>query len=148
MADQQKDSGFKLPSPTPSSNSAVPLPPTATQRAPAAQETKASSPPATPYKEVDASAREMIIGSGVLLVLVIGFFFAKNAFATSLVGKRVAPNRASAAGWWLFIFLSVVAAGLVGSVVDQNRFLSFVFMIPLAVLAVVSLVLTLILSRR
>ena len=53
------------------------------------------------------SSRDMLIGGAVLLVLMVAFFFAKNAYANLLVGKRVQPRSANAAGWWLWVFLTL-----------------------------------------
>jgi hypothetical protein len=145
MADN-KDSGFKLPPPK-DSTPAVP-----------------GSPPAptttvTPSKtdntviqigsaESDTSARDMAIGGGVLLVLLIAFFFAKNAYANRLVAKRVAPSSANGAGWWLFIFLSALAIMGVLGVANADKFLAFIYVAPLTLIAFVALVFMLLTGRR
>src|SRR4051812_34556135 len=42
----------------------------------------------------DTSARELAIGGGIFLVLLVAFFFARNAFTHHLVVRRVSPSSA------------------------------------------------------
>ena len=90
----------------------------------------------------------MALGGGVLLVLVIAFIFARNAYANALVGRKVAPRSANAAGWWLFILLTSLATVAVLGFANPARFLTFIFVVPLGVVALVSLTLALVSSRR
>ena len=48
---------------------------------------------------IDTSARDLVLGAGVFLVLMVVFFFARNAFTQHLVVRRVAPSKAGSAGW-------------------------------------------------
>lgn len=86
------------------------------------------------------NSRDALIGGIVLLVLAAVFFVVKNAYANWRVKERVAPSRANASGWFLFLGLMAVAAGTVLGFVNSGRFLSPLYLIPLGGLALVSLV--------
>ena len=136
MADQQKQSGFKLPIP-------------GGANAPGQAEPSAKANVAFPQLgDTDTSNRDMAIAGGILLVLVIAFFFAKNAYANALVAKKVAPRSANAAGWWLFILLTCMSVAGVLGFTNQAKFLTPYFMGPLGLVSLVSLVLMLISGRR
>lgn len=94
------------------------------------------------------SAKGLAIGFGVLVVLMVVFIFLKGMYANSLVARKVAPPSANQAGWWLFVFLSALAAGAIFAIVDQSRFLSIIYLAPLGLVAAVSLVLMILASRR
>lgn len=96
----------------------------------------------------DTSPRDMLIGGGVLLALFVAFFFAKNAYANTLVAKRVSPNGANAAGWWLFVLLASLATGVVLVAINAAKFLTPLILGPVAVLAIVALVLMLTSGRK
>ena len=64
-----------------------------------------------PTVQEETGSRDLMIASGIIVVLLIAFFFAKRGFSNSLVKKRISPSKASMAGWWLFIFLAAVAIG-------------------------------------
>lgn len=49
----------------------------------------------------------MVIGAAVFLVLCILFFMIKLVFTRSLQDRYAAPGAASAAGWFLFVWLAV-----------------------------------------
>ena len=51
----------------------------------------------------DTSARDLAIGGAVLLVLLVIYFFVRNAYVHHLVVKRVAPSTAGSAGWLMFV---------------------------------------------
>lgn len=151
-------SGFKLPNPdavpaqpaTPPSANTVPPP-----VQPATPPGGTTGQPATaPLSELpldgkaDTSARDLAIGGGVLLVLVIVFFFLKNAHANRLVGNRVSPRSANASGWWLFVLLtSLATAGLLG-IVNHEQFLTPVYLGIFGVVALIALIGTLSTGRR
>ena len=97
--------------------------------------------PSTPPEQSPYGPRDMIVAGGILIVLIIAFFFVKNAFADSLVEKRIYPNKANMAGWGLFIFLTSAAVAGVLTVLNSG-FVSFILMLPLALAAVVGLFLT------
>lgn len=96
----------------------------------------------------DTSSRDLLIGGGILLVLFTAFFFAKNAYANTLVGKRIPPNKANAAGWWLFVFLSSLSTGVVLTAINASRFMTPLIMGPVAAVALVSLILMLVSGRK
>lgn len=137
MADTQENSGFVLPKPE------QPVT-TAGEGAPASPD--AAQLVVTPAQE-DTSSRDLMIGGGVLAVLFIAFLFAKAGYANMLVKKRISPNRANAAGWWLFIFLATIATGAVLAAVNAAKFMTLLIIGPLALVGIVSLVLMLTASR-
>ena len=132
-------SGFALPAPT--ENAAAPTTDAGTQAA-----STVAVNVGTPG--VDTSSRDLMIGGGILLVLLVGFFFAKNAWANTLVAKRVPPNKANSAAWWLFVFLASVSAGVVLSVVSASRFMTPMVLGPLGAVGLVGLVLALVTGRK
>lgn len=97
---------------------------------------------------VDTSARDLLIGGGILLVLLVAFFFARNAYANALVSRRVAPNRANSAAWWLFVCLASLSTAAVLSIVNAPRFMTPLVLGPLAAAGLAGLVLALALGRR
>ena len=143
--DTPKDNaGFTLPVP-------ASAPPAADAPAAGAATTTATIEPAPaldPASTTDTSSRDTLIGGVVLLLLVIAFVFAKNAYANGLVAKRVPPNKANASGWWLFIFLASLATGVVLAAVNAHKFLAPLFMGPLVLVGLVALLLTFTSSRR
>ena len=90
----------------------------------------------------------MLIGGAVLLVLMVAFFFAKNAYANLLVGKRVQPRSANAAGWWLWVFLTLLSVGVVLAAVSGSVLMTPFIVGPLVLGAIVALVLMLISGKR
>lgn len=143
MAQDQKDqSGFALPAPQ-SSGTAT----TATTSA-ASSSTVTQTEIVTANVNVDTSSRDLMIGGAILLVLFIAFFFVRGAYANTLVAKRVPPNKANAAGWWLFVFLASLSTGVVLSAVNSARFLAPLIVGPLALVALVGLVLMILSGRK
>lgn len=86
------------------------------------------------------NSRDALIGGVVLLVLAVVFFVIKNAYANWRVKERVAPSRANASGWFLFLGLMAVATAAVLGFVNSGRFLAPLYLFPLGGLALVSLV--------
>lgn len=145
MAQDHKDqSGFALPAPQTSDSSVASS--TFVASSTVTQTEIVTS--TTSSVNVDTSSRDLLIGGAILIVLFIGYFFARGAYANSLVAKRVPPNKANAAGWWLFIFLASLSVGVVLSAVNPARFLAPLIIAPLAVVALVALVLMIISSRK
>ena len=142
MTQQAKDNaGFTLPAPVEG------------QQAPAAAATPATGTPETVESlpvtsDVDTSSRDALIGGGVLLVLFIAFFFAKNAYANTLVAKRIQPGKANAAGWWLFIFLASLSTGVVLAAINAPKFMAPLIIGPLTLIGLIALVLMLLSSRK
>lgn len=145
MTQQAKDNaGFALPAPVEG------------QQAPAGAATPATPATGTPETveslpvttDVDTSSRDALIGGGVLLVLFIAFFFAKNAYANTLVAKRIQPGKANAAGWWLFIFLASLSTGVVLAAINAPKFMAPLIIGPLTLIGLIALVLMLLSSRK
>lgn len=135
---EPSSSGFALPAPT--DGAAAPA-------ADAGTQTSSATVDNLGLPGVDTSSRDLLIGGGVLLALLVAFFFAKNAYANALVAKRVPPNRANAAAWWLFVFLASLSTGVVLSVVSASRFMTPLVLGPLAAIGLVGLVLALAMGR-
>jgi len=148
MAQDQKDqSGFALPAPqTVGANAASAASVSSSISASATQTDVVTS--TTTSINVDTSSRDLMIGGAILLVLFVAFFFARGAYANTLVAKRVPPNKANAAGWWLFVFLASLSVGVVLSAVNPARFLAPLIIGPLAVVAVVAVVLMILSGRK
>lgn len=140
MAQEAQNKGFSLPPPG-KSDSAAPS-------APAAGSNQSSGISIKIATSSDTSTRDVAIGVGVMIVLLIAFFFAKNSYANWLVGRKVSPRSANAAGWWLFIFLSCLAAAGIFPLASQATFLSAIFLGPVLIVAGAALVLLLLSSRR
>ena len=143
MADTQKPtSGFSLPAPVTESGGSSSTVPVTVIVPPG--ETLSGT-----YTVVsETPPRDMLIGGAVLLVLLVAFFFAKNAYANTLVAKRVSPNGANAAGWWMFILLGAVGTAAVLVAVNAAKFMSPLILGPLALVAVLALVLMLTSGRK
>jgi len=149
VADTKQDKGFSIPppdAPTPARDVSTPAAPA--PAAPAGSTvsgtTDAGAPPAVP----PIQPREYAIAGTVLILLLVAFFFAKNAYSNFLARNRVAFGPANAAGWWLYIFLMSLSTAAVLSVLSAERFLVPLFMIPFGVVALVALVLMLVSGRR
>lgn len=142
MTQQAKDNaGFALPAPVEGQQA----PAAAATPATGTAETVESLPVTT---DVDTSSRDALIGGGVLLVLFIAFFFAKNAYANTLVAKRIQPGKANAAGWWLFIFLASLSTGVVLAAINAPKFMAPLIIGPLTLIGLIALVLMLLSSRK
>lgn len=144
MAQDPKDSaGFTIPAPADSAASA-----SVSASASATSVSAATETTALTTISADTSSRDLLIGGGILLVLFIAFFFAKNAYANTLVVKRVPPNKANAAGWWLFIFLAGLSTGVVLAAVNAAKFMAPLIMGPIAVVSLLALVLSFTAGRK
>ncbi|WP_414440232.1 hypothetical protein [Burkholderia sp. 22PA0106] len=145
MAQDQKDNGtgFAIPAPQSASTSSV-----ASSDASATTTTTHTEVVAQANIGTDTSSRDLMIGGAILLILIVAFFFGKNAYANMLVTKRVPPNKANAAGWWLFIFLTSLATAVVLPAVNPARFLSPLVLAPLGIVAIASLVLAIVSGRK
>ena len=139
---QQNNAGFALPAPKDVA-SAAGMTTTATVIMPPGEKFEGT------YTVVsDTSSRDLVIGGGILIVLFVAFFFAKNAYANTLVGRRVPPNKANSAGWWLFIFLSSLSTSVVLAAGNASKFMTPLIIGPLVAGALVSLVLMLVSGRK
>lgn len=96
----------------------------------------------------DTAGRDLAIGGAAFLVLLVIYFFARNAYVHQLVVKRVAPATAGSAGWLMFVGLGFVSLAAVLAVVNAARYLSLAITGPLVVIGVAALVAALLVGRR
>ena len=96
----------------------------------------------------DTSSRDLAIGAAVFLVLLVVYFFVRNAYVHHMVVKRVAPSSAGSAGWLLFVGLSFVSAAAVLAMINASKFLTFAITAPLVAVGLVALVAALYVGRR
>jgi len=145
MAQDNKDTGFALPAPD-----AGKTPPAATEQPATPATTADTTTTEMPVLAgaADTSSRDLLVGGGILLVLFIAFFFARGAYANALVVKRVPPNKANAAGWWLFVFLASISTGVVLAAVNATKFMAPLIIGPILAVALLALVLTFVSGRR
>ena len=138
------DPGFKLPEESASPQDTLPktAPETAGRPVEVVPGTE-GMPPAT-----DTSTRDLAIGAVVFVILLVVYFFVRNAFVHHLVVRRVAPSSAGTAGWLLFIGLGFLSAAAVLAIINASRYLSFGVMGPLVIVGVVALVAALFTGRR
>lgn len=136
------DPGFKLPG----AASAPPDP------LPKTTEPAASAPievaPVQGAPATDTSTRDVAIGGLVFLILLVVYFFVRNAYVHHLVVRRVAPSSAGSAGWLMFVGLSFMSAAAVLAIVNASKFLTFAITGPLVVVGVVALIAALFIGRR
>lgn len=148
----QRDPGFRIP------DDKSPQPQT---RPPQGDGTLSTTPPpgavGTPGIEVapegtvpatDTSTRDIAIGGAVFVVLLVIFFFARNAFANHLVRRRVAPSAADTAGWLLFFGLSFLSAAVVLGFVNSTKFLNVAITGTLLVFGIAAIAGALLTGRR
>lgn len=145
MAQDNKDTGFALPAPD-----AGKTPPAATEQPATPATTTDTTTTEMPVLAgaADTSSRDLLVGGGILLVLFIAFFYARGAYANALVVKRVPPNKANAAGWWLFVFLASISTGVVLAAVNAAKFMAPLIIGPILAVALLALVLTFVSGRR
>lgn len=74
------------------------------------------------------------------MVLAIIFFVIKNAYANWRVRERVAPSRANASGWFLFLGLLMIAVMAVLAVINSGQFLAPLYFAPIGAVALISLI--------
>ena len=136
------DPGFKLPADEKASPDPLPKtkPPTADMPVEVA--------PVGPAPVTDTSTRDLAIGGAVFLVLLIIYFFVRNAYVHHLVVRRVAPSSAGSAGWLMFVGLSFISAAAVLAIINASKFLTVAVTAPLVVVGLVSLVAALFVGRR
>ncbi len=87
------------------------------------------------------TTKEYIFGGAILLVLAILFFFAAQQFSNHLVKKRYKPSTANNAAIWLFFVLFDISVIVVIGIFDAGILSLLQVSIPLAVLAMVFLIL-------
>lgn len=147
LAQANTDPGFKVPGASApasasSASSAAGKPVDITTPSPAASSTGSGIEvaPVQGAPATDTSARDQLIAGAVFLVLLLVFFFARNAFSNHLVRRRVAPSSADTSGWLLFCGLGFVSAAVVLAVMNASKFLSGAITGTLLLLGVAALV--------
>ena len=136
------DPGFKLPGQAGTPADAAPKPAASVTGAPI-EVAPAAAPMAT-----DTSTRDLSIGSAVFVILLLIYFFVRNAYVHHLVVRRVAPSSAGSAGWLMFVGLCFVSAAAVLAIINAGKFLTFAVTGPLVAVGLVALVAALFVGRR
>lgn len=137
------DPGFKLPGDA-ASVPQDPLPKTA----PATAAEPVEIAPAGAAPVPDTSTRDLAIGAGAFLVLLVVYFFVRNAYVHHLVVRRVAPSSAGSAGWLMFVGLGFLSAAAVLGIINASKFLTFAVAGPLVAVGLIALVAALFVGRR
>jgi hypothetical protein len=104
--------------------------------------------PATAPVATDTSTRDLAIGGAVFVILLVIYFFVRNAYVHHLVVRRVAPSSAGSAGWLLFVGLCFLSAAAVLAIINASKFLTFAVTGPLVAVGLIALVATLFIGRR
>lgn len=148
-APPQADPGFKLPEDASPAQDAQP------QTTPDSESGRAGQPvevvPGTttaPVPAADTSTRDLAIGAVVFAVLLVVYFFVRNAYVHHLVVRRVAPSSAGSAGWMLFVGLGFLSAAAVLAIINASKFLTFAVTGPLVAVGIIALVAALFVGRR
>jgi hypothetical protein len=136
------DPGFKLPGASAPPDAAS-APPAASTGAASIEVAPVAGAPAT-----DTSSRDLAIGSAVFLILLVVYFFVRNAYVHHLVVRRVAPSAAGSAGWLMFVGLCFISAAAVLAIINASKFLTFAVTGPLVAVGLVALAATLFIGRR
>ncbi|QOL51549.1 hypothetical protein [Massilia litorea] len=138
----QTDPGFKLPADksTPDDPQPKTTPETATGPV---EVVPGKLAPAT-----DTSTRDVAIGGAIFIVLLVVYFFVRNAYVHHMVVRRVAPSTAGSAGWMLFVGLAFLSAAVVLAIVNASKYLTFGVTAPLVAVGVVALIAALVIGRR
>ena len=144
-APSPSDPGFKLPEESASPQDTLPktLPENANRPVEVVPGTTTAPVPAT-----DTSTRDLVIGAAVFVVLLVVYFFVRNAYVHHLVVRRVAPSSAGSAGWLLFVGLGFLSAAAVLAIINASKFLTFAVTGPLVAVGVVALGAALFVGRR
>jgi hypothetical protein len=139
----QADPGFRLPGAASASGGLSSSPPAAPASAAAIEVAPVAGAPVA-----DTSSRDLAIGGTVFLVLLIVYFFVRNAYVHHLVVRRVAPSAAGSAGWLMFVGLSFLSAAAVLAIINASKFLTLAVTTPLVAVGLVALVAAMFVGRR
>jgi hypothetical protein len=144
-APSSSDPGFKLPADTATPKDPLPktAPPTANEPVEIAPGSAMPVQAAT-----DTSTRDLAIGAAVFLILLVFYFFVRNAYVHHLVVRRVAPSSAGSAGWLMFCGLGFLSAAAVLAIINASKFLTFAVTGPLVAVGTVALLAALFIGRR
>jgi hypothetical protein len=137
------DPGFKLPADAPGVPQ-DPLPKTL----PSTAVEPVEIAPVAGAPVTDTSSRDLAIGGAVFVVLLVVFFFVRNAYVHHLVVRRVAPSSAGSAGWLMFLGLGFVASAAVLAMVNASKFLTLAVAGPLVAVGLIALIAALFVGRR
>jgi hypothetical protein len=152
LAQADTDPGFKVPGAGKDEKTTTPAAPTGdgtlSTTPPAETATGMEVAPVAGAPATDTSTRDIAIGGAVFVVLLIVFFFARNAFANYLVRRRVAPSSADTAGWLLFFGLSFLSAAVVLGFVNSTKFLNVAITGTLLVFGIAAIAGALFTGRR
>ena len=96
----------------------------------------------------DTSTRDLAIGAAVFAVLLVVYFFVRNAYVHHLVVRRVAPSSAGSAGWMMFVGLAFMSAAAVLAMINPGKFLTWAVTAPLVAVGLVALLAALFVGRR
>jgi hypothetical protein len=150
MQDQKTtDPGFKLPGQTEQTAPKDALPKTTPDTANQPVEIApggATNASAAPLR--DTSARDLAIGGAILAVLLVIYFFVRNAYVHHLVVRRVSPSSAGSAGWLMFVGLGFLSFAAVLAIINASKYLTLAITGPLVVFGVIALVAALMIGRR
>jgi hypothetical protein len=135
------DPGFKLPG-APSAT------PDSAPKTAAGQSAQMEVKPQAGAPASDTSSRDAAIGGVVFTILLVLYFFARNAYVHHLVVRRVAPSAAGSAGWMMFVGLLFLSAAVVLAIINASKFLTIAVAGPLVVLGLIALVAALFVGRR
>lgn len=142
------DPGFKLPGAvqtTPDPALPKTTPETATQPVEIAPGGMTNTS-AAPLR--DTSTRDLAISGTIFVVLLVIYFFVRNAYVHHLVVRRVAPSSAGSAGWLMFVGLGFVSAAVVLAIVNAARYLTLAITGPLLAVGLIALIAALLIGRR
>ena len=141
------DPGFKLPGQesAPAARDSTPAP---KEGASAAKPGTLEVAPAPASVATDTSSRDLALGGTAFLVLLVIFFFARNAYVHHLVVRRVSPATAGNAGWLMFLGFCFISAAAVLALVNASKFLTFAVTGPLVAVGLIALVAMLFVGRR
>lgn len=139
------DPGFKLPGQTPDEAMPKTTPDSARQPVEIAPGGMTNTS-AAPLR--DTSGRDLAIAGAVFLVLLVIYFFVRNAYVQHMVVRRVSPSAAGSAGWLLFVGLGFLSLAAVLAIVNAAKYLTLAITGPLLVVGVVTLVAALFVGRR
>jgi hypothetical protein len=141
-ASTPSDPGFKLPGAPATPPEAASVPGASTGAA-SIEVAPVAGAPAT-----DTSTRDLAIGSAVFVILLIVYFFVRNAYVHHLVVRRVAPSSAGSAGWMMFVGLCFLSAAAVLAIINSSKFLTIAITGPLVAVGLIALIAALFVGRR
>lgn len=138
--------GFQLPLPT-GEKKQQPAVGSGEQKATPGAPKATTQIPVQPPKRTDTQTRDISIGIGILIGCMVIFLFAKKKYANWLVQNRKSPKSAGAAGLWLFVLLTCLAAAAIFPLLRSETFLNAIFLGAVGGVASIALVFMVIKSK-